>query len=173
MGAGLRALFGVPACRGITMRSYEPFAFPLHAWQHPVVLELAAFYAHHDVRAGDTVHLHRNLQTNLLRIDIERGEGLTSCLSSTGPALLRVPCRPQTPAAADAAAEHAASVAAAALEAGQLAGEAWGCHTKHEGTAWHSSHRCGGEGGKLDASARGRRRGQPDQDFMRCPLRSI
>jgi hypothetical protein len=116
-----------------------------------MLLELTAFYSHHRVRAGDTICLYRNLQTNLLQVEIERGEGQISDYASTGSAPLRVAIRPETAAAAAAAAQHAASVAAAALAAGQLAGEVWGHHTKAKDTDGRSSNRSGVEGEGSDS----------------------
>lgn len=89
-----------------------------------MILELHPFYDHHDVQPGDTVCMFRDLHTNMLIVEVERGPG-----APAGEVVVAVPA-PRAAAAAAAAAAEIAAAAAAALAARQLPGKRWSHHMR-------------------------------------------
>jgi hypothetical protein len=109
-----------------------------------MLLELYSFYTHHDVQAGDTVSLYRDMTTNRLTICIERGPGAPpGAPSAIAPAA-------RTLAAAAAAAAQNEAAAAHALATRTLPGMRW--EQQRQAPSSSSGHRHSSSRDSADAS---------------------
>lgn len=101
-----------------------------------MVLDLSAFYSHHQVNAGDTVTVWRHLETNVLTVELLRGAGPPPVDPTAGPSALA--------AAAPLPPHKGPPVAVPAFAPGQLPGQIWaqgprGGGGKPSGAGGHST----------------------------------